>query len=248
MRRVAEWILTVPFLLLFGLTLVLFDIAGRIARPFGLRPFEAVMASLQRTLLWVFGVLGTRVEVERHPAIQPHMGYAVVSNHQSLFDIVMIGGLLFSNYPKYVAKAELGKWLPSISLNLKRGGNALIDRKDRMQSVRAISRMAKDAQDRNVSVVIFPEGTRSEGSQLGEFRRAGTEALLRAADRLPVLPTAIEGSWRLNRMFPAPIGTRVRIRFGEPLTRVKGDAGAMIDRARTFIEGSLTDWTQSQIG
>jgi hypothetical protein len=49
-------------------------------------------------------------------------------------------------------------------------------------------------------------------------------------------------------MFPAPIGTRVRIRFGEPLTRVKGDAGAMIDRARTFIEGSLTDWTQSQIG
>ena len=66
----------------------------------------------------------------------------MVSNHQSMFDIVVIGGVLFTNYPKYVAKKELGRWLPSISLNLRRGGNALIDRKDRIGSLRAITEAA----------------------------------------------------------------------------------------------------------
>jgi 1-acyl-sn-glycerol-3-phosphate acyltransferase len=238
-RRILQWVLTIPFWVAFGLCLLVFDIAGRLVRPFSLRAFEIVMAALQRSLVAVFSILGTRIEIERDPAIRPHTGYAIISNHQSLIDIVLIGGMLFTNFPKYVAKKELGKGIPSISLNLKHGGNALIDRNDRMQSIRAITDMAKTAQARNVSV---PEGTRSRDGALGDFKPAGSQALLRAADRLPVVPTAIDGSWRLHRLWPAPVGQRVRIRFGPPIERSVGDEKALTEAAHAFIASALADW------
>ncbi len=243
------WVMSLPFMLLFGLAVVVFDVAGRLARPFGLRPFEYVMASLQRTLIEVYRLCGASIEVTKDPAVEPRTGYAIIANHQSLLDIAMIGGYLYSNFPKYVAKAELGKWIPSISLNLKHGGNALIDRTDRLQSVRAITQMAKTAQERDVSVVIFPEGTRSKDGSLGDFKRAGGEALLRAAERLPVVPAAIDGSWRVSKFLPFPFGARVRIRFGAPLSREDGDAAAQLEASRAFIEATLEEWrSQTRAG
>jgi 1-acyl-sn-glycerol-3-phosphate acyltransferase len=243
-RRLFEWIPTIPFLLAFGLALVVFDVAGRIVRPFSLRGFEYVMAALQRTLTALFAICGTRVEIERPPSIRPHTGYAVIANHQSLFDIAILGGTLFTNFPKYVAKKELGRRIPSISLNLRQGGNALIDRNDRRQAIRAIRDMARTAQERGVSVVIFPEGTRSRDGTLGAFKTAGSDALLRQANRLPVVPMAIDGAWQLLRhnMKPVPFGTHVRVRFGDPIPRSPGDSEAVIATAERFIAGTLAEW------
>lgn len=244
MRRVRDWLLTVPLLVGFGLALVVFDVAGRIVRPFSLRAFEAVMAALQRTLLSIFRISGSSLEVERSEHIEPGRGYALVSNHQSLFDIAIIGGLLFTNYPKYVAKKELGRWIPSISLNLRHGGNALIDRSDRIGSMRAITSMARRAQERDVSVAIFPEGTRSRDGALGEFKRGGLRTMLAAADRLPVVPVAIDGSWRLlmHNMFPVPYRTTVRVAFGDPMERTDGDAEEVGVRAESWIRAVLAEW------
>jgi len=239
----------VPFLIAFGLTLVVFDVTGRVVRPFSLRGFEAVMAALQRTLMSLFRICGTRIEVERDPGIHPGRGYAVISNHQSMFDIALIGGLLFSNYPKYVAKRELGRWIPSISLNLRRGGNALIDRKDRSQAVAAITSMARTAQDRDVSVVIFPEGSRSRDGTLKAFKRTGTQALLAAADRLSVVPAAIDGSWRLLRsnLFPVPFGTTIRIRLGTPIERSDDDHTSVAERAESWIRATIGEWRAREL-
>lgn len=244
MKRLLSWIPTIPFLLAFGLCLVVFDIAGRVALLFSLRAFEHVMATLQRTLMSLFRICGAKLVVERPDTVLPDTGYVVISNHQSLLDIAMIGGILYTNYPKYVAKTELGRGIPSISLNLKRGGNALIDRKDRAQSVRAIMGMAKTAQERGVSVVIFPEGTRSRDGTLGEFKPAGSEALLRAANELPVVPVAVDGCWKLLRhnMMPVPWGETVHIRFGDPRPRSPKDGAEQTAAARAFIESALSEW------
>lgn len=245
--RILSWIPTIPFLLAFGLTLVLYDVAGRIVRPFSLRGFEYVMAALQRTLTSLFVICGTRLYLERPETVRGGTGYVIISNHQSLFDIAIIGGHLFTNFPKYVAKKELGRGIPSISLNLKRGGNTLIDRNDRRQALRAIQEMAATAQERNVSVVIFPEGTRSRDGSLGEFKRAGSVMLLRSADQLPVVPMAIDGAWRLlaHNMLPVPWGVRVRVRFGDPIPREPNDAEAMLDHAEAFIAQTLKEWREA---
>ena len=130
MKKVVDWVFTIPFLVLFGLILVIFEPIARVSRLFGLRPMEVTMGVMQRALLGAFFVGGTRLHVERSDKVLPETGYIIVSNHQSLFDIPIFGGLLFSNYPKYVSKKELGRWLPSVSFNLTHGGNAIIDRKD----------------------------------------------------------------------------------------------------------------------
>ncbi len=202
------------------------------------------MAALQRTLISVFRICGTKIEVTRSPAIEPKRGYAIIANHQSLFDIVLIGGLMFTNYPKYVAKKELARWIPSISLNLNKGGNAVIDRKDRKQAVAAIKAMAENAQARNVSVVIYPEGTRSRDGKLGKFRRAGTMTMLEAADQLSVIPVTLDGSWRLLRynLKPIPFGTTVRIDFGDPIARTPDDGSAVAEQARQVISTNLAAW------
>ena len=56
MRRVLDWLVTVPFLLAFGLTLAVFDPLQRIARLFGQRPQEIVAGALQRLVDggWLF--------------------------------------------------------------------------------------------------------------------------------------------------------------------------------------------------
>lgn len=250
MRRALNWIFTIPFLIAFALALLLFDVVGRLVRPFSMRGFEYAMAALQRTLMNTFRICGTRIQVERSPAILPHTGYAIISNHQSMFDIVLIGGLLFTNFPKYVAKKELGRWYPSISLNLRWGGNAIIDRKDRQQAVAAITGMATTAQQRNVSIAIFPEGTRSRDGQLQKFYRTGSRALLDAADELPVVPVAVDGAWKLliHNLKPVPFGTTVKIRFGDPILRTPGDSAEVAVSAEQWIKGTLDMWQAPEAG
>jgi 1-acyl-sn-glycerol-3-phosphate acyltransferase len=244
-KRVIDWIFTVPFLVAFGLTLVVFEPIARIARMFGLRPMEVTMGVMQRVLLVVFRISGTRLKVERSPLVLPRTGYVLVSNHQSLFDVPIFGGLLFSNYPKYVSKRELGRWLPSISFNLTHGGNALIDRGDPVQAREAIRELGEAASKRDVAVVIFPEGTRSRDGRLRPFRSGGLKELLDAAPTLLVVPVAIDGAWELlrHKLFPVPFGTTVRVRFADPLDRIDGDDPAqLLSRARTVIEDTLADW------
>ncbi len=243
LRTARDWVFTVPFLVAFAGTLVVFDPVGRLARLFGIRPFEVVMGVMQRVLIWDFRICGVRYTIDRPPEVRRGKGYVFVSNHQSLVDIPFFGGILFRNYPKYVAKQELGRGIPSVSLNLRHGQNALIDRRDRRQSIGAIRELGETAQRRNVSVVIFPEGTRARDGQLQEFKRAGSVALLKAAPELEVVPTAIDGTWVLskNKFFPIPFGTRVRVRFGGPMGRDRPE-GELVAAAESWIAETLAEW------
>lgn len=239
MGKARDWAFSIPTVIAFGLTLLVFDVAGRVALLFGLRPFEWVMAGLQRTLLLVFRISGVRFDVEGLAGFRSSGGYLFVSNHQSIYDVPIFGGILIRNFPKYVAKRSLAKGIPSISLNLRRGANAVIDRGDREQAVEAIAQLAKDCQARDVSAVIFPEGTRSRDGSVAEYKLTGMIALMRGAPDLPIIPTAIDGSWKVfaHNMFPIPYGTRVSVRFGEPIPREPDEDPAEI-LARCFTWAS----------
>lgn len=245
MTRLVDWLFTIPFLVAFGLVLGIFDPLQRIARLLGPRPHEIVVGLLQQCLLGAFFLCGTRLEVERSAGVKSWTPYIVISNHQSLFDVPIFGALLFTNFPKYVAKRELARWIPSISYNLRRGGNAIIDRKNPAQALRAIRTLGRDIERRGVSAVIFPEGTRARRGELGAFKTRGTVELLRYAPHAEILPVAIDGSWRLLRhnLFPVPFGVRVRVSIGEPIVRRPGeDAESTLRRAETKIRETLDRW------
>jgi 1-acyl-sn-glycerol-3-phosphate acyltransferase len=243
--RFIDWVFTLPFLIAFGGTLLIFDPLQRIARLFGQRPQEIVAGYLQVVLVWVFRLAGTRVLVERSPLVLENEPYLFISNHQSMFDIPIFGSVLFRNFPKYIAKRELTSWIPSISYNLRRGGNALIDRGDRQQAMEAIRVLGRQVRERRVSAVLYPEGTRARQGELRTFKPAGARALLDSAPDIPVVPITIDESWRLLRfnLMPVPFGTRIRVRIGDPIERgADEDPIALLEQVRKEIQGNLESW------
>src|SRR5262249_46320882 len=155
--------------------------------------------------VWAFRICGTRVQVERSPAVRPRTPYLIVANHQSMFDIPIFGALFFTNFPKYVSKQSLAQWIPSISYNLRRGGQAWIDRSDPEKAGGAIEALAEQVCRRGVPAMIFPEGTRARRGEMSPFRPRGTLALLAAAPDTAVVPVCIDQSWRLLRHNLMPV-------------------------------------------
>jgi 1-acyl-sn-glycerol-3-phosphate acyltransferase len=248
-HKILSWLTTIVFLPMFGAVLVLFDAAQRVAYyVFGARAQEYVAGAVQWVLVRTFGICGTHLAVERDPGVRSWTPYIVVSNHQSMFDIVILGSLLFSNFPKYISKRSLGSWIPTVSFNLRAGGHVLIDRGDAPQAIAAIRELGRRVRSGRCSAMIFPEGTRARAGELGRFKPAGTLALLEEAPTTPVLPVAIDESWRLLRhsYLPVPFGTRVRVRLGPPIERrADEDAIALLERVRSEIVSTLTRWRRS---
>jgi 1-acyl-sn-glycerol-3-phosphate acyltransferase len=244
-RRILDWVFTLPFLLAFGAILLVFDPLQRLARRFGRRPQEIVAGWLQVALVQAIRLTGARVHVERSPRVERGRPYLFIGNHQSMFDIPIHGWALSSHFPKYVSKRSLARWIPSISYNLRAGGNALIDRADRGQATRAIRALGEQVVERGVSAMLYPEGTRARRGELGAFRPAGARTLFAAAPDVPIVPVAIDESWRLLRwnLMPVPFGTRIRVRIGDPIPRSPDeDAVALLEQCRREIQKTLEGW------
>ncbi len=124
--------------------------------------------------------------------------FIVVSNHQSLLDIVVIMKTLPRGArARFVAKRELGYGIPLISLILRVSGHSLVRRKgDALDAMRRIRRMARRCRREGTIPVIFPEGTRSRTGILGTFHSAGYRKILET-ESLPILVASMEGGWRI---------------------------------------------------
>ena len=118
-------------------------------------------------------ILWVPVRFENKHSLSKENNYIFVANHQSLFDIPPLILYLRKYSPKFVAKMELGKGIPSISYNLKYGGAALIDRKDPRQALSALASFSKRINSNKWSAVIFPEGTRSRTGKPKKFATNG---------------------------------------------------------------------------
>ena len=129
-----------------------------------------------------------KVRVVGREKIRHDATYMVVSNHQSMVDILVAYHLFF--HFKWVAKAEL-KWVPFIGWNMALNRYIFVKRGDR-QSIIDMMRDSEAYLREGNSVYIFPEGTRSETGETGEFK-AGAFSLAQKTS-VPVLPIAIAGT------------------------------------------------------
>jgi 1-acyl-sn-glycerol-3-phosphate acyltransferase len=241
MQKVIGWLLTPLHLLLFAAVLLVFHIAQVLALPFGYGLHKRVVDYLNFFVLASLKVMGTRFEFSCEHALPKDCPLVVVSNHQSMYDIPMLGWLFRDHHPKYIAKIELGKRLPSISYNLRHGGSVLIDRSDPRSSMRAIISFGKQVEEYRYAACIFPEGTRARGGVMKEFIPAGLMTLVRATPSATIVPVAIDGSWELMRyrMRPIPFGVRVKCKVLAPMDPgehpVKDLAGVVEERIRSEL-------------
>lgn len=185
--------------LYYALVFCIFHIAQVIAhRFFGEKARLKVIVGLNFFLTKALYIVGAKIKViglENIP--DDSRPLIIISNHQSFYDIPIIAHLFRKNTVKYVAKASLGKGIPTISYNLVHGGSALVDRDNGAQSVRAIFQLGRHIQENNYAACIYPEGTRSLTGKVQEFQTAGVNTLLRSAPTARVIPFAIKGHYEL---------------------------------------------------
>ena len=131
---------------------------------------------------------GVRVDVVGLERLVPGRTYVFVANHQSIYDIP----ILFWSLPyqlRIIAKESLGRF-PFLGWHLRRTGHMLVDR--RRPDRAAIFAWASRLTSQGLSLIVFPEGTRSPDGRLGRFKGGSFYLALEAG--LPVVPISVVGS------------------------------------------------------
>lgn len=177
-----------------------------------------------------------RVRVAGREHLRPNQSYVMLSNHQGAYDILALYGYLGREF-RWVMKEELRK-VPFLGWGCAAIGHIFVDRKN---SARAIASLeaAKSHLVGGVSVLLFPEGTRSTDGRLLPFKKGGF-AIARQLD-LPILPVSITGSNEILPkacLFPRP-GT-VRVRFHAAIAPGDfPDTAELMAKVRAEIESGL---------
>ena len=199
---------------------------------------KVVVDVLNFFLLRCLNLLGTRIYVNFEERDLPkNRSLIFASNHQSTYDIPPLIWHLRKYSPKFVAKKELGKGFPSISFHLREGGNVLIDRRDPAGSLEAIAQFAKRVKEKQWSVIIFPEGTRTRNGQPKKFQRGGLITLLEHLPDALLVPVSISHSWKLAqwKYFPMPVGVRMEVFIQKPIDQ----AGLTHEKAIEVLEEAV---------
>jgi 1-acyl-sn-glycerol-3-phosphate acyltransferase len=221
MYRLICWLVTIPFLLAFVSTLLFFQLVLMLGNLLGRPAFELALLGMNHGVQLCLRMTGARFRFSCPELGGIQAPVIIVANHQSMFDIPLFILYLRKFRPRFVAKRELGRGVPSVSFALRNGGSVLIDRGKPAQAIPAIRAWAKTLTQTASSACIFPEGTRARDGQMKRFKMAGLIALLEELPEASVLPVAVENSWQLVRhgLFPVPLGIEVRMQVLTPIAR-----------------------------
>jgi 1-acyl-sn-glycerol-3-phosphate acyltransferase len=143
-------------------------------------------------------ILGIKVEV-RKPASAVNNGKCIyIANHQNNYDMVTVSNIV---QPRTVTVGKKSLvWIPFFGPLYWLAGNLLIDRNNRTKAHDTISQVVDAIAEKDISVWMFPEGTRSRGRGLLPFKTGAFHAAISAG--VPVVPICVSttsGKFNLNR-------------------------------------------------
>jgi len=224
-------------LLIITVVLAIWTIGFGLFEPHGKRVYR-----INQLWSWIILRLGRiSLKVRGLENIEPDRQYVFMVNHQSNIDIPVLTQSLIRFQLRWIAKKELLR-VPLFGWALWAAKHITIDRSDPLGAVRSLER-AKERLAAGISIVIFPEGTRSRDGRLLRFKKGGF--LLAVQSRTPIVPVAIKGS---GMILPAD-GWKLRsgvieVFVNKPVAvdgyRV-GKLRALSETVREIIAGHLVD-------
>src|SRR4030081_2378276 len=188
---------------------------------------QLAMMAVKLNPLW-------HIETDGAPPADPRLPYVAVSNHESYADISLI-----SHFPwemKWLSKDTIFK-IPVMGWMMRMAKDKPIQRGQRESVVRGLQG-CRDRLGKKVSVMIFPEGTRSMTEELLPFKDGAFKLAIEA--QVPILPIAVAGtrdcmakhSFAFRRA-----RAKARVLAPIPTTGMTNrDVAALRDRTRALID------------
>lgn len=186
LKSILVWLIGITFIIIFfPVTFLIWFIALPFDRN---RTVVHSMLVFQSLLVsHIIPVWSLRIE-GRDKAVKGTT-YVIISNHQSILDILLINCLRYRF--RWVSKIENSK-LPLIGWYLKMADYLTVDRRNKKSKGKLIEEALDCLKRRNISIMLFPEGTRSADGQIGFFKRGAFQLAIQAEK--PILPVIIDGS------------------------------------------------------
>lgn len=204
-----QWLVALPILLVATLLCAIFTILLVHWKDSAfVHGFQQLWS---RLFFWMFFM---NPKVEGAENLQPGQSYVFVANHSSMFDAWIVYGWLPVVF-KWIMKASLRK-VPFVGTACKAAGHIFIERGASHQALQSLEE-AKSRLVNGVSVVIFPEGTRSKTGEVGQFKRGAFQIAFDMG--LPVVPISLSGLYDVlpkGKWLVHP-GRNVSMTIGKPI-------------------------------
>jgi 1-acyl-sn-glycerol-3-phosphate acyltransferase len=149
-------------------------------------PLHKIARFWGKSILFVSRV---KMSVKGWSNIDPSAPYIYMPNHQSNFDIPVLLGHLAVQF-RWLAKVELFK-IPIFGRAMRKAGYISIDRNNRESAIKSLNVAANQIKS-GVSVLIFPEGTRSRDGKIRPFKKGGFVMAIESG--VPIVPVVITGT------------------------------------------------------
>lgn len=195
------------------------------------------------TTKWALSQLkysGAEVSVYGEENVPSDIPVVFIANHQGNFDIPIL--MSYINKPKgFIAKIETLK-IPLVRTWMKYIHCVFMDRSNIRKSAAAIIEGVKIIKEGH-SLVIFPEGTRSKGGPLGEFKAGSFK--LATKSKAPIVPITIDGSFKLmeangNKIKPAKVNLYIHPAI-ETANLSKEEQEALPEVVKSIISKKLSN-------
>ncbi len=186
--RIYQFLIMMPLLLVatvLAATATIIGSALGMGRTFGYWPGH-VWARIFCILSFV------RVRTAGGEKVQKNKSYVFVANHQGAYDIFAIYGYLGHHF-RWMMKKSLEK-IPLVGYSCRVSGHIYVDNSS-PAAVRATMTEAEKRLAGGMSVVVFPEGSRTRDGRMHAFRRGAFTLAMEFG--LPVVPVTIDGAYRI---------------------------------------------------
>ena len=210
MYRLRAWLFADPIIILATILFASVSILTSLFDRTGRRQ-AAIARGWSKVLLWVSGV---KVRIQGRERIDPAGSYIFASNHESYMDTPVI----LANIPvqfRFLAKKGLFS-IPFLGWHLRRAGHVPVYRDNPRAAVKTLGLAADRVQKQRISLLVFPEGGRTQDGNLQEFKDGAAYMAIRAG--VPIVPVALIGS---RAVLPfgsgSPRSGRVEMKIGDPI-------------------------------
>ena len=187
-RGVYQWVGVILLTLAMGPPFTLLGLLARTREKKGLL-FRWLSKRYAGIAMWMFGVTVTASGVSR---VDPDKGYIFMSTHAGHLDSPALA-IALPQPLFWVFKKELSR-IPVFGWALLALGQIMVDRSDVRQARKSMENAGKELKG-NLSVIVYPEGTRSKDGKLQPLKKGGFYLALGAG--LPIVPVRISGSHEL---------------------------------------------------